>query len=79
MNVAWALKSSVSQDSFNASPANPMKVIDFLLVGHAEHPIELDVLVGAGIFSNRPPQSIAILSESRYQALKPLLRLGFDF
>jgi ribosomal protein S18 acetylase RimI-like enzyme len=66
-------------DGFNASPSNPMKVIDFLLVGHAEHPIELDVLVEKGIFSRRPPQSIAILSESRYQALKPLLRLGFDF
>jgi ribosomal protein S18 acetylase RimI-like enzyme len=66
-------------ESFNASAGNPVKVIDFLLVGHAEHPIELDVLVGAGVFSNRPPQSVASLSESRYQALKPLLSLGFDF
>jgi hypothetical protein len=65
--------------SFNATPGNPVKVIDFLLVGHAEHPIELDALVQAGVFSNRPPQSIANMSEHRYQALKPLLRLGFEF
>ena len=56
-----------------------MKVIDFLLVGHAEHPISLDVLVKDGVFSGRPPQSIASLSEGRYRALKALMRLGFDF
>jgi hypothetical protein len=66
-------------EGFNATPGNPVKVIDFLLVGHAEHPIELGVLLEAGVFSTRPPQSIASLSESRYQALKPHLRLGFDF
>jgi len=66
-------------EGFNASLDNPVKVIDFLLVGHAEHPIELDALVKAGVFSNRPPQSIARVSEKQYQALKPLLRLGFEF
>ena len=66
-------------EGFKATPDNPVKVIDFLLVGHAEHPIELDALLEAGVFSNRPPQSIASLSESRYRALKPLLRLGFNF
>jgi hypothetical protein len=66
-------------EGFDATPENPVKVIDFLLVGHAEHPIELDTLVKKEVFSSRPPQSIANLSEGRYQALKPLLRLGFDF
>jgi hypothetical protein len=65
--------------NFYAAQGDPMKVIDFLLVGHAEHPVELGVLVEKDIFSGRPPQSIAILSEGRYQALKPLLRLGFQF
>lgn len=66
-------------ERFNASSGDPLKVIDFLLVGHAEHPISLDVLVEEKVFSARPPQSIATLSEERYQALKPLIRLGFDF
>jgi hypothetical protein len=65
-------------ERFDATPKNPVKVIDFLLVGHAEHPIELDTLVAKDVFSKRPPQSIANLPEDRYQALKPLLRLGFD-
>jgi GNAT superfamily N-acetyltransferase len=66
-------------EDFSATPGNPVKVIDFLLVGHAEPPIELEALLEAGVFSARPPQSIANLSESRYRALKPHLHLGFDF
>ena len=71
--------SAAELEGFNATPDNPMKVIDFLLVGHAEHPISLDVLLDKGVFSGRPPQSICESLEERYQALKPLLRLGFDF
>jgi hypothetical protein len=71
--------SAAELDQFRASSSNPVKVIDFLLVGHAEHPIELNVLVNEGVFSSRPPQSIVRLSEERYQALKPLIRIGFDF
>jgi hypothetical protein len=33
--------SAAELEGFNATPDNPMKVIDFLLVGHAEHPISL--------------------------------------
>lgn len=57
---------------------NPVKVIDFLLVGHTQPTIRLEALVHEGVFNGRPPQSIAELSEDRYQALKSLLRLGFD-
>jgi hypothetical protein len=64
--------------AMGATPAEPVKVIDFLLVGHTQPPIQLSTLVTSGVFSNRPPQSIAQLSEERYQMLKPLVRLGFD-
>src|SRR5262249_30132760 len=61
-----------------ASTNSPIKVIDFLLIGHIEPPVRLDRLVATGVFSNRPPQSITQLSEARYIALKPHVRLDFD-
>jgi len=57
---------------------SPVKVIDFLLVGHSRPTIPLDDLVSAGVFNGRPPQSIARLSENRYLTLKGMLNLGFD-
>ena len=62
-----------------ASPSSPVKMIDFLLVGHAEVPVPLGVLVDEGIFSGRPPQSITELSEEKYAKLRSHLQLGFDF
>jgi hypothetical protein len=59
------------------SPA-PVKVIDFLLAGHMAPPIGVGDLVAAGIFNGRPPQSIARLDETRYQRLRPVLKLGFE-
>ena len=60
------------------SPVSRVKMIDFLLVGHSQPSVPLAILVSAGIFNGRPPQSIAELSEERYAALKALLQLGFD-
>jgi hypothetical protein len=62
-----------------ATTASPVKVIDFILVGHSRPTVPLNTLVGIGIFINRPPQSIAQLSEERYEELKPFLQLGFRF
>jgi hypothetical protein len=59
------------------SPAS-VKVIDFLLTGHMTPPIGVDDLIAAGIFNDRPPQSIARLDEARYQRLRPMLKLGFE-
>jgi ribosomal protein S18 acetylase RimI-like enzyme len=56
----------------------PVKAIDFLLAGHIQPSVQLSTLLTNGIFSNRPPQSIARLSEKRYQKLKPFLQLGFE-
>ncbi len=45
------------------SPPSPVKMIDFLLVGHSQPSVPLATLVSTGIFTGRPPQSIAELSE----------------
>ena len=60
------------------SKVSPVKVIDFLLIGHSQPSVPLSTLVSAGIFNGRPPQSVAELSEKRYEELKALLQLGFD-
>jgi hypothetical protein len=58
--------------------ASPVKVIDFLLVGHSKPAIPPANLVANRVFRGRPPQSIANLGEERYARLKPMLNLGFD-
>jgi hypothetical protein len=45
------------------SPVSPVKMIDFLLVGHSHPSVPLDALVATGIFKARPPQSIAEFTE----------------
>jgi ribosomal protein S18 acetylase RimI-like enzyme len=57
---------------------SPVKVIDFLLVGHSKPTIALPELLSGRVFNGRPPQSIASLGEDRYLRLKQMLRLGFD-
>src|SRR5262245_37712262 len=61
------------------SASTPVKMIDFLLIGHLEPPIRLDALVRTGVFVNRPPQSISEIPEERYLRLRPQLHLGFQF
>jgi hypothetical protein len=65
--------------SMAASATNPVKVIDFLLVGHSQPAVPLETLLQERVFNGRPPQSIARLPEHRYQARRPHIRLGFDF
>jgi hypothetical protein len=64
---------------WKASRSSPVKMIEFLLIGHTELPVPLHTLVDEEIFSGRPPQSIAQLDEGKYAKLKRHLRLGFDF
>ena len=88
-NVASAeelIKQTAKRSVFSAadltnmapSPLSPVKMIDFLLIGHSDPSVPLTTLVSAGIFNGRPPQSIAEISEERYFALRTLLQLGFD-
>ena len=58
--------------------ASPVKMIDFLLAGHIKPPVQVQTLLAIGVFSGRPPQSIAELSETQYQSLRPFLKVGFD-
>jgi hypothetical protein len=62
-----------------ATVDTPVKMIDFLLVGHIQPSVRLETLVEMGVFSKRPPQSIAELAEEQYGKLKPFVQLGFDF
>jgi hypothetical protein len=65
------------QSRMNPSVNSAVKMIDFLLAGHIEPPVRLDTLIRDGVFSNRPPQSIAELTEDRYVRLKPHIQLGY--
>jgi ribosomal protein S18 acetylase RimI-like enzyme len=65
-------------ERWRATTDDPVKAVDFLLIGHVDPPTPLTKLLDKGVLAG-PPQSIIRLSEDRYRALKPLLRLGFDF
>lgn len=59
--------------------ASPVKVIDFLLVGHTQPVVNLERLQALRVFGKHPYQSITMLSETQYQALKGDLQIGFEF
>jgi len=79
------IRHTAKRSVFTASDLNamkpcaesPVKVIDFLLTGHIEPPVPLDALISKRVFSGRPPQSIAELTEERYALLKPYIQLGY--
>ena len=58
--------------------SGPMVVIDFLLTGHFLPPVKLKTLVKAGVFRNRPPQSISRISDARYQGLLHHSRISYE-
>lgn len=63
--------------SWDASDVRPVKVINFLLMGHIEPAITLPELHDAGIFDGHPPQSIFRFKRRKLEAL--LGRLNLDF
>jgi ribosomal protein S18 acetylase RimI-like enzyme len=68
-----ARRSVFSMDDLRAmmeESSRPIKVIDFLLVGHSDPPVGLEQLVSSGVFRSRPPQSITIISDQTYGRLK---------
>lgn len=56
---------------------SPVLVIDFLLIGHFGPAIPLATLLSNGVFSSRPPQSIASINEAAYSTLRPSLRISY--
>jgi GNAT superfamily N-acetyltransferase len=58
--------------------SSPVKIIDFLLVGHLEPSVPLETLKAEGVFDNHPPQSITALSQDRFAPIRRRLDLGFQ-
>lgn len=58
--------------------SSPVKVIDFLLVGHLDPPVPLETLKTEGVFGKYPPQSITALSSDRFAPIRRRLALGFQ-
>ena len=55
----------------------PVRVIDFLLMGHFDPAIPLDKLLEDGVFRGWPPQSITRLDEARFAKVRKHLNFGF--
>jgi len=64
-------------DAFKATKKKPVKVIDFLLIGHIDPPILLTDLKAGGVFNRTPPQSICILPPARFQLVRNRMQFGF--
>lgn len=61
-----------------ASANRPVKVINYLLAGYIEPPMDLESLLANGIFAGHPPQSIFKLSRDKQEVILKHLRLGFE-
>jgi ribosomal protein S18 acetylase RimI-like enzyme len=76
-----ARRSVFSLDNLKAmmqESSRPIKVIDFLLVGHSDPPVSLEHLIRSGIFHSRPPQSVSMISDEAYRRLKQQLSFGYN-
>jgi len=69
--------SEVKLAAFQATVRKPVKVIDFLLVGHIEPAIKLNELLKLGVFNNTPPQSISQLPAPRFEPVRNRMSFGF--
>jgi hypothetical protein len=63
---------------FEAGEDHPVKVIDFLLIGHLEPSIQLIDLKREGVFNGHPPQSITYLAPRRVVPVLERMSLGFE-
>jgi len=61
-----------------ATPARPVKVINFLLAGHFEPVMNLQTLKEDRVFADHPPQSIKHLDRAQQGALLRHAQLGFE-
>jgi hypothetical protein len=58
--------------------SKPVKIIDFLLVGHLDQVVPLDELNRDQVFSGHPPQSICNLSPDRFKPILRRINFGFE-
>ena len=54
----------------------PVRVLEFLLVGHIEPPIPLPELLASGVIRGHPPQAICQLQQDRFDTVRK--RLQFE-
>jgi ribosomal protein S18 acetylase RimI-like enzyme len=80
--VRLTAKRSVYSDEqlagFEASEDRPVKVIDFILIGHLEPSIQLIDLKQEGVFRGHPPQSVTYLPPPRVAPVLERVSLGFE-
>jgi hypothetical protein len=62
---------------FEATARRPVKVIDFLLVGHLDPAINLNELLKMRVFNGGPPQSISQLPPARFEPVRNRMAFGF--
>ena len=77
MTGGRSVYSETELNQWQATPARPVKVINYLLVAYIEPPIDLSELKRLGIFTNHPPQSIFEINATKLATLLPRLSLGF--
>jgi GNAT superfamily N-acetyltransferase len=63
--------------NWDASPARPVKVINYLLAAYIEPPIALRVLMKLGVVRSHPPQSTYRINEPAVQTLLSKAKLAF--
>lgn len=62
---------------FNASPSNPLKVINYILIDYIDPAISIDELNDSGIIPGSPPQSISELKGVRLKDTLDRCTFGF--
>ena len=63
---------------WQASKSRPVKVINYILVGHFDPAVELSALKKGAVFSGHPPQSITEIRPEKRDLLLRRLNLGFQ-
>ncbi len=64
-------------DDWDATPQNPVKVINFLLAGYIEPALNIGFLQDHNIFRGKHPQSISKISRAELTAILSKTELGF--
>jgi ribosomal protein S18 acetylase RimI-like enzyme/rRNA-processing protein FCF1 len=76
-----AKRSVYSEDQlegFQATKARPVKVIDFLLIGHLDPLMKLTELNDTGVFNGHPPQCICQLPSQRFDPVRRRMTFSFE-
>jgi hypothetical protein len=69
--------SEAQLDEFKATKDHPVKVIDFLLIGHLDPMMKLDELRKKKVFTGHPFQSICRLPPERMDPIRTRMKFGF--